>query len=839
MAGFGMTSRLLLRASLRSLYQQPLQLCMLLAGIMLGIAVVTAMQLSTQSARLSYQYASQQLAGGASHQIAAPEGIPASVYTQLKRAPEQWPLLPVVEFSVQLHSGEQLRLTGLDFLAEQQLRAAGQGMFSAGGGWAVTLLQPAVWLGASTAQQLGLVPGDQLTLMTPVGERSIKLAGTLDDRAQPLLAQRVLMDIGQALALSNQPEVLSYLLLLPPLQGSVTAGWSEAMLQQLRSQLPADIHLQALDNPQPARLGDALYFNLNAMALLALLLGTLIVLSAVWLSLLQRRPLFAALRLAGVSARQLYGFLLLETLLLAGLASGAGLALGVVIADQLLPLLVQSQAAFAAPPLARLSLSWLDIVRLGSLGCGSALLAAVWPCWQLARQSPLTLQAAPVAALDEAKRPLTSRWAALVLSLLAVVLVMQSQLLAVYLGTGLLALLAALLTTPLLQGLAAACVVLIKRSGVGARHPLLLMVPRDCLRQQVYSKGVMWVLMLALSVSLAVTGMTDSFHTAFQSWIGQRLNAQVYISPSDRDGSARGTGLRTTLVEQLLADPQVKAVTRRARQPLTLAGLSLFIYGVDFPPAARTAYQFRQGDSETLWQGFQSGSEVLISEPLANHLQLGRGDYLSLPLASGEQTFKIAGVYYDYGSYQGQILISYPAFQRHWPEVPLGGVRLYLHNPDQAESFARQPVLQPYEVRLAGPIIRRSEQLFEQTFLITDALQLLLLVVALVAMVSNLLALQLHRQPELQRYRALGLSRAMRAGLLMGQALLLALSAGLLAWLLGELMAWVLAERVQLLAFGWTVPWQFAPERGLIALLLGVIVALLAALYPAFKEVKS
>ncbi len=833
-----MTSRLLLRASLRSLYQQPLQLCMLLAGIMLGIAVVTAMQLSTQSARLSYQYASQQLASGARYQIRSAGGIAASVYARLKRAPEQWPLLPVVEFPVQLPGGEQLQLTGLDFLAEQQLRTAGQRVFSGGGSWNATLLQSAVWLGESTAQQLGLMLGDQLTLTTPVGERSLKLAGTLDDRTQPLLAQRILMDMGQALALSNQPEVLSYLLLPPP-QGSAIARWPEVMLQKLRSQLPPDTHLQPLENPQPARLGDALYFNLNAMALLALLLGTLIVLSAVWLSLLQRRPLFAALRLAGVSGRQLYGFLLLETLVLAGLASAAGLALGVVIADQLLPLLVQSQAAFTAPPLARLSLNWGDIIRFGLLGCGSALLAAAWPCWQLARQSPLALQAAPVAALNEVKRPLVLRGAVLVLMPLAIVLVMQSQLLAVYLGTGLLALLAALLTTPLLQGLAAVCVVLIQRSGVGARHPLLLMVPRDCLRQQVYSKGVMWVLMLALSVSLAVTGMTDSFHTAFQGWIGQRLNAQVYTSPPDRDAPGQKAGLSTMLVEQLLTDPQVKAVARRARQPLTLAGLSLFIYGVDFPPAARTAYQFRQGDSETLWQGFQSGSEVLISEPLANHLQLGRGDYLSLPLVSGEQSFKIAGVYYDYGSYQGQVLISYPAFQRHWPEVPLGGIRLYLHNPDQAESFARQPVLKPYEVRLAGPIIRRSEQLFEQTFLITDALQLLLLVVALVAMVSNLLALQLHRQPELQRYRALGLSRAMRAGLLMGQALLLAFSAGLLAWLLGELMAWLLAERVQLLAFGWTVPWQFAPERGLIALLLGLIVALLAALYPAFKEVKS
>lgn len=831
-----MVSHLLLRASLRSSRQHPLQLAMLLLGIMLGIAVVAAMQLSTQSARLSYQYASAQLVSSASHQITSPAGIPTALYSQLKRAPEQWPLLPVVEFPVQLSSGERLTLTGLDMLAEQQAVAMPGGVGDSGGkgGWGATLLHPGIWLADATAEQLGLVAGEPLTLTTPVGVRRVTLSGTWNSTQQPAFSQRIIMDIGQALALSGTPEQLSYLRLLPQASGGAAQEWGAEQMQLLRKQLPTGVRLTPLDNPQPVRLGDALYFNLNAMALLALLLGSLIVLSAVWLSLLQRRPLFAALRLAGVSGRQLYGFLLLETLCVAGLASAMGIGLGVLIADQLLPLLVHSQAAFNAPPLARLSLDGWALVGLWLLGVASALLAASWPCWQLAQQSPLALQSAPVTALAKVQRP-GRGYRSLLFGVLCLagVLVGQAGLVAVYAGIALLALAASWLTTPLLQALAAGCVHGLKRSALAGRYPWLLMVPRDCLRQQMYSKGVMWVLMLALSVSLAVTGMTDSFHSAFQGWIGQRLNAQLYIS-----AQPAGPALTPQLQTQLMADPRVVSLDRRARSVVELDGLTLSVYGADLPEAARSAYRLRQGDSETLWQAFTTRPTVLISEPLANHLQLNRGDQLTLPLAKGEQAFTIAGIYYDYGSYQGQVLLSYDQFIQHLPEVPLRGLRVYLHQPERAAEIAAEPWLQPWQVRRAGPILQRSEQLFEQTFLITDALQGLLLSVALVAMVSNLLALQLHRQPELQRYRALGLSRTMRAGLLMGQALLLALSAGLLAWLLGEMIAWCLAERVQLLAFGWTVPWQFSAGRGLLTLVLGLIVALLAALYPALREVK-
>ena len=820
-----MLSRLLLCSSVREMRQQPMQRLLLLLGIMLGVAVVAAMLISTESARISYQRAAEQLSSGITHRIQSPQGIETRLYTKLRRAPEQWAVQPVVQFTVQLPNRSFAQVIGLDFLAAQrqsgQVRPDVEGEIS----WEQLLLEPVVWTGTRMAGQLGIKPGESVSVVTPQGEQSLVVAGVLDESDFPVAGQRLLMDIGQALALKGQAKRLSYLSL----------SLTDDQVAQLEAQLPSSVQLVALDTLKPQQLGDSLYFNLNAMSLLALLMGGMVVLSAVWLSLVQRKPLLAALRLSGVSAQQLMTWLLVEVTLIALVGALLGIALGILLADQLLPLLIRSQAAFSVPPLAQLHLTFTEICGLILLGVGSALGAAIYPCWQISQQSPLLLQHPPQVEVGKEQWSSLSVPIILLLLLALVTLRYGDTLLASYVAMALLAVASAIGLPFLLQLVATAVSKAMHLMGISHTRPLLAMVPRDCLRQQVYSKGVMLVLMLALAAAVAVNGMTASFHSAFQQWISQRLSAPIYISQSASLPGQRES-LPEALFDQLEAQPGVTALDRRTRLPLAVEGYSLYLYGGDFPEAMRSGYRFRQGDAAAIWQRVNTEPVILISEPLANHLHLQQGDPLSLPTGQGVKRFEIAGVYYDYGSYQGQILIGMAQYSRFWRYEGARGVRVYLADDSRAQHIADLPWLQPYEVNLVGPILKRSEQLFEQTFLITDALQLLLLLVALVSMAANLLALQLFRKPELKRYRALGLSRMERAGLLLGQALLLAFSAGLVAWVLGELLAYLLAEWVQLQAFGWTIPWQFDPMRGALALIAGVAVALVAALYPAFQR---
>lgn len=833
----------MLVASVRSLLQQPLQLFLLLLGMALGVAIVAAVQLSTASARHSYQAAITQLDSGATHQLRALAGIPSQLYVQLQRAPQSWSVLPVVrlepQFVVTSSQGDspalKLQLYGLDLLIEQRLRPGiFSGMVEGQLDWSVLMLQPSIWLSKQVATKQGLTIGDSFILHTPSGCHSVTLVGIFDDSQRPELAQRALMDIGQALMLKRETQ-LSYLdMMLTETQAEVLQSWL------IEYGWAERVNLVQLEQHNPQPLGDAFYFNLNAMALLALLMGSLVVYSVIALSLQQRQPLFATLRLAGVSAAGLISGLLLELLLLSSLATLAGIALGMMLAHGLMPLLVESQAAFSVAPVARLHLSGGDLLRLWLLGSGGALLAALWPCLQLARCSPLQLQQPVMDTLQPERQ--VSRWRLMlvVMLLLAAGLLQQQQnLWALYSVIAALTLICALLLAPLLRMLALGLSQLLRR------RPLALMVVRDGLRQQHYSQGMMLVLLLSLSSSIAISGMTSSFHQAFHSWLQQRLDAAIYISPADNhSGGTRHLDDKTlqALQARLLSSPEVKAYDLRWRQSLWLQGREVSLYSANFPQAATDSYQFidqlAKVDSKTLWQQLRAGEGVMISEPLAWHLKLKAGDQLQLGPALSRP---VLAIYSDYGSYQGRMLVGRSDFQRLFQAVPPYGVRVWLWPGVDAQSLITEPGWQDsrWQLRLAGLILQRSDQLFEQTFLITDALQLLFLLVALLAMGTNLLALQHHRRTESQRYRALGMSPALRRLIVLGQALLLAFSAGLLSLILGELLALLLTEQVQKVAFGWSIPWQYDGWRSLIALLSGMVAALLAAWLAATVGGKS
>jgi putative ABC transport system permease protein len=128
-----------------------------------------------------------------------------------------------------------------------------------------------------------------------------------------------------------------------------------------------------------------------------------------------------------------------------------------------------------------------------------------------------------------------------------------------------------------------------------------------------------------------------------------------------------------------------------------------------------------------------------------------------------------------------------------------------------------------------------SLQVFERTFAVTAALNVLTLSVAALAILISLLTLATMRLPQLAPVWALGLTRARLARLELTRALCLAGLTAVLALPLGLLLAWVLLAVVNVEAFGWRLPLFFFPRDYLALGLLAALAALLAALWPAIR----
>jgi putative ABC transport system permease protein len=200
----------------------------------------------------------------------------------------------------------------------------------------------------------------------------------------------------------------------------------------------------------------------------------------------------------------------------------------------------------------------------------------------------------------------------------------------------------------------------------------------------------------------------------------------------------------------------------------------------------------------------------------------------------------VAGIYYDYVTSGGTISMSLDTYRRLWDDETLTALALRLAPGADADAVARQlgDALAPVQrlfVRPNQALRDEAMVIFDRTFAITGALQLLATVVAFIGVLSALLSLLLEKQREVGILRAVGLTARQLWGLLLLETGLMGAVAGLLAMPTGFVLSLILIYIINRRSFGWTLQMQVELAPFLTALAVAVVAALLAGIYPARK----
>jgi putative ABC transport system permease protein len=256
-------------------------------------------------------------------------------------------------------------------------------------------------------------------------------------------------------------------------------------------------------------------------------------------------------------------------------------------------------------------------------------------------------------------------------------------------------------------------------------------------------------------------------------------------------------------------------------------------------PRSAALYRFADGDPEATWEQVTRGA-VLVSEPFAfRHGVPSRGGVVELRTDRGLRSFPVAGVFYDYSTEEGLVLLSRNVYERHWDDRAVSSLGAYV-----APGHRVEDVVHDVRAALAGTAVQvtsnralrtRALAVFDRTFAVTRALRLLAVVVAFVGVWSALLALQVERTRELATLEVLGLSEHQSWGLTVLETGFMGTVAGLLSLPLGWLLAVILVRVINVRSFGWTMrleadPWIFAQ-----ALAVSVAAAVLASVYPLVR----
>jgi putative ABC transport system permease protein len=344
-------------------------------------------------------------------------------------------------------------------------------------------------------------------------------------------------------------------------------------------------------------------------------------------------------------------------------------------------------------------------------------------------------------------------------------------------------------------------------------------------------------LVIAVSASVGMSLMIDSFRSTVTMWLETTLQADVYVSQAS--GGAQSE-LAADVVARVRRLPGVKAISVSRWTKVMVGRQPVDLHAINLVPAGRRGFVLQAGVPQAAWRAFDNAQAVLVSEPLAYRQDLRVGDDVRLLTSRGERPFKIAGVFYDYSSQKGIVMMRHALYERLWRDHGISSLGVYVGG-----GMSQQRVLDRLRVVVHGEghvLVRSNRELrnqslaiFDQTFAITRVLRWLALLVAAVGILSAFMALQLERGREFAVLRAIGFTPGQVARLVTGECALLGCAAGLLAMPLGVAMSLLLIEVVNRRSFGWSMQAIVTPEALIQALGLSGLVALLAGLYPAWR----
>jgi putative ABC transport system permease protein len=701
--------------------------------------------------------------------------VPLAIYADLRRA--GFPVSPVIEGPL---PGTDLRLIGSDPL---------------------TLPSAARLLDPQTLDLQGFVSVEGELLLNPDVAKLLP-TDLPPSRATSDLPQGIaLTDIAVADRLLGQPGI-AYLL-LPPDAAEIAPP---AGMAAQRPTAGEDI----------ARLTDSFHLNLTAFGLLAFAVGLFIVYSAIGLAFEQRRPMFRTLRALGLSAAALTGLLLAELLLLSLIAGAIGVGLGYLVAAALLPDVAATlRGLYGAEVAGTLALRpswWLAGLGISVVGTLVAAGQSLWRLWHL----PLLATAQPRAWAREAARGL--RWqAAAGFALLALAFGLGLWGVGLWAGFGLLAALllgAALLLPVFLYALTLA-------AGRMARGVLAQWFWADTRQQLPGLSLALMALMLALAANVGVGTMVGSFRQTFTGWLDQRLASELYITARTTDEAAQ-------MVDWLT--PRTTAILPIWSAETTISGQPAEVYGMTDHATYRDNWPMLLARPDT-WDRLAAGQAVLVNEQLYRRSGLSLGDLVDLPGGA----LPVAGVYSDYGNPRPQIIIATDLLVARFPDIPRlrYGLRVDPAQSDPLAQELRDAFDLPDGAVLDNTRIKTmSLQVFERTFAVTGALNVLTLAVAGVAIFASLMTLSGMRVVQLAPVWALGLTKGRLAALDFARTLVLAVLTLVIALPLGLVLAWALLAVVNVAAFGWRLPMYLFPADWLVLAGFTLIAAALAALGP-------
>ena len=819
--------------ALRSLRARPLRTALSILGVALGVAVLFAGLATNAGIEASIDGTVRELVGRAELRVAAfgESGLSGATVTTIAGTPGVAVAAPALErrtyLMPDLAAGTALpppvTVLGIDPAVDGQVHeltlVAGAPLRAAD--------EPSALITERLAEQDGLTVGSQLTMQgsgDPVDYRVIGIIAG-DGPLTGAFGRTVVVPLRTAQAVFGDTGVSRVDIGLAP--GADAAAVSASLETRLVTEPYVLSSPQDLAASLRASTAD-FQATTGLIAAVALFAGAFLIFNTLSMTVSERFREVGLLRAAGARRRQVMRYVLAQALVLGVVGALLGLVLGVLLAMAMVAFVgTVGSVTLDGPALP------LDVVAVALLvGVGVTLAAALEPARRASRIQPVE---ALKARLDlPAARTARLRWLAAVFIAVALVgvLVLPRSAGAGGVGQALLIYAVLLVGTLLIPFLLP-----VMTRIAGAPFALLLRVEERLARSAVNrdpSRTTLTLggLTIGLAMIVALGGVGQNARAAAAGWIADVVPGELVLTSIRPVAPDEGiVGDITTSV------PNLARVSPIATFDVALDGTrtdAAAVVGADMAADGRLA--FVAGDRGAALAALDAGGSTILPAALAERLGLTVGQTLTVPTTDASSLdLRVAGIVERSipGKAGEAMLVGWPDASGH---LGVAGADVFAVRFAPGAPPAAHEALQGMANQLALEIVPLDRiegaisDALGRTFGLFDALAAVAVLIAALGIVNTLTMNVIERVREIGILRAAGMTRrqvwrsvVIEAGVLGLAGALLGIVLGLIV---GGLMVVMAGGRIDPAA---GIPWAVI----VLALVLGIVVAMLAAAYPA------